>query len=159
MDDDDFEGFLRWHCGPLLDSRNRNAYALWLVQRAVGHAPDPYRPEGSAVATLGDGLSLAVHSAAHLQPERQTSAAINFGIGPRAATLHVFCLLTERNPEVVNPRARDQWRFWVVPTARLHAERRSIGLQALIRAHGEGLGYSQLAERIAEIRASFSLGA
>jgi hypothetical protein len=40
----------------------------------------------------------------------------------------------------------------VVPTTQLHAERKSIGLQALIRAHGEGIRYGELADRIARLR-------
>ena len=32
----------------------------------------------------------------------------------------------------------------MVPTRSLHAERQSIGLQPLIRAHGQGMAYGQL---------------
>jgi hypothetical protein len=56
--------------------------------------------------------------------------------------------LAEEDPALVNPQELSQWRFWVVPTANLHVDRRSIGLLPLIRAYGEGLPYEELPSRI-----------
>jgi len=36
----------------------------------------------------------------------------------------------------------------VVPTGRVHGERKSIGLQPLIRAYGEGISYEELPTQI-----------
>jgi hypothetical protein len=74
------------------------------------------------------------------------------------ATAYVFGLLAEENPELVNPQELSQWRFWVVPTAKLHGDRLSIGLQPLIRAYGEGLRFEELASRIEALRPALPEG-
>ena len=48
---------------------------------------------------------------------------ISFPIEQRVATAYVFCLLAEQDPELVDPQDLSQWRFWVVPTGKLHGER------------------------------------
>ena len=146
---DDFEAFLRWHTGPLLEKHNRQAYAEWLVQRALRLKPGPYRA-AEAVLDVGEpGLTLAVRSAAYLQGgEREPTHAIQFTLEPRHVSAWLFCLLAEQDPERVDPRDVSQWRFWLVPSKTLHAGRRSIGLQVLQRAHGEGVGYDQLPARL-----------
>jgi hypothetical protein len=86
-----------------------------------------------------------VRSAAYFQSAQQTAPnPISFPIEQRTATAYVFCLLEEQDSALVNPQELAQWRFWVVPTRSLHAERQSIGLQPLIRAHGQGMAYGQL---------------
>ena len=44
----------------------------------------------------------------------------------------------------------------LVPTGRLHGERKSIGLQPLIRAYGEGISYEELPAQIEALRPSAS---
>lgn len=148
-DVDDIHAFLRWHCGPLLETRNRSAYALWLVHRALALEPGEHRQDKTPGLLNRGETCLAVQSAAWLQPGQATPGSVSFAVGPRSAPLHVFGLLAERNPQLVNPLDADQWRFWVVPTAALHPDRQSIGLQALQRAYGEGINYNALAARIA----------
>lgn len=140
--------FLRWASGPLLDTRNREAYAEWLVIQALGLETGPYRREGAELE-LPHGHHLAVRSAAYLQgPHPAKPGAISFTIQQRLAPLFVFCLLTAEDPNRAVPEDPNDWLFWVVPTRTLHPERQSIGLQALLRAHGDGIGYGALAGRI-----------
>ena len=51
---DDFDAFLRWNSGHLLEKRTRGAYAEWLVQRALGMDPGQHRREWAEV-DLRDG--------------------------------------------------------------------------------------------------------
>ena len=140
--------FLRWAAGPLLETRNREAYAEWLVIQALGLEPGPYRRAGAELE-LPQGVHLAVRSAADLQgPKPATSGAISFAIQQRLAPVFVFCLLTAPDPTTADPQDPRQWLFWVVPTRTLHPERQTIGLQALFRAHGEGISHGELATRI-----------
>ena len=150
---DDFDAFLRWNSGHLLENRIRGAYAEWLVHRALGMDPGEHRLEWAEVDLRDGDLTLEVKSAAYVQswPQEKPSA-ISFPIEQRIATAYVFCLLAEQNGERVDPRDVNQWRFWVVPTLRLHPERKSIGLQALVRAHGDGISYGELASRIEQLR-------
>lgn len=109
-----------------------------------------------AEADVTDGaISLEVKSAAYVQSWPQEGrSVISFPIEQRVATAYVFCLLAEQDPERVDPQDLSQWRFWVVPTGKLHAERKSIGLQPLIRAYGEGISYEELPTRIDALRQS-----
>jgi hypothetical protein len=152
-----FEAFLRWNSGHLLENRTRGAYAEWLVHRALRADPGEHRIEWAEVDLRDGALSLEVKSAAYVQSWQQEKAStISFPIEQRKATAYVFCLLAEQNRELVDPQDLNQWRFWVVPTTKLYAERKSIGLQALIRAHGEGIRYEELAARIDHLRPSQS---
>ncbi|MFM7312216.1 MAG: hypothetical protein ACKO0M_03455 [Cyanobium sp.] len=149
---DDLDAFCRWNCGPLMEHRTRGAYAEWLVHRALALDPGEFRGEEARLTLAGGELSLEVKSSAYLQAWPQGDLSrISFPIEQRAASAYVFCLLAEQDPGRVNPQDLEQWRFWVVPTRSLHPERQSIGLQALIRAHGEGLRYEDLAGRIGEL--------
>lgn len=66
-----------------------------------------------------------------------------------SAAVQLFGLWQEPDPPgEPHPLNRDQWLFWVVPSRQLHPERRSMGLNPLRRAHGEGLTSAQLAERL-----------
>jgi hypothetical protein len=150
-----FEAFLRWNSGHLLENRTRGAYAEWLVHRALGVDPGEHRIEWAEVDLHDEDLSLEVKSAAYVQSWQQGKpSAISFPIEQRKTTAYVFCLLAEQNRELVDPRDLNQWLFWVVPTTKLHAERKSIGLQALIRAHGEGMSFGELAAQINQLRPS-----
>jgi hypothetical protein len=141
----DLDAFRSWQGGPLVTTANRTALAEWLVHCALGLDPGAYRREGADLALLGGPITLAVRSAAYFQSAQQTAPnPISFPIEQRTATAYVFCLLEEQDPALVNPQELAQWRFWVVPTRSLHAERQSIGLQPLIRAHGQGMAYGQL---------------
>jgi hypothetical protein len=151
---EDLDAFLRWQAGPLLDSRLRNPYAEWLVHRALGLDPGDYRRGDGRLSLNGNTRSLAVSSAASLKaPHQDNPAAISFSLeqreADRAITAWVFALLAEQDPDRVAPQDPNQWRFWVVPSQRLHPERRSIGLQPLRRAFGEGHGYAALPQLIA----------
>jgi hypothetical protein len=150
----DLDAFLRWNSGHLLENHTRGAYAEWLVHQALGLDPGEHRIEWADVDVTDGAVTLEVKSAAYVQSWPQEGpSVISFPIEQRAATAYVFCLLAEQDPERVDPQDRRQWQFWVVPTGRLHGGRKSIGLQPLIRAHGEGISYEELSDCIAALRA------
>jgi hypothetical protein len=149
----DLDAFLLWNSGNLMENRTREAYAEWLVHQALGLDPGNHRTEWAAVDVTFGSITLEVKSAAFVQSwSQERPSTISFPIEQRAATAYVFCLLAEEDRELVDPQNVSQWLFWVVPTAKLHVDRRSIGLQPLIRTHGEGLRYEELASRIEALR-------
>jgi hypothetical protein len=155
----DLDKFLRWNSGHLLENRTRGAYAEWLVHRALGLDPGQHRVEWAEVDVTFGSITLEVKSAAFLQSwQQERPSTISFPIEQRVATAYVFCLLAEEDPELVNPQELSQWRFWVVPTAKLHGDRRSIGLQPLIRTYGEGLRFEELASRIEALQPALPEG-
>ena len=151
------DAFLRWAAGPLLNTRNREAYAEWLVLQALGLEPGLHRQEGGDDARGEGTIDVAVRSAAYLQgPEQTTPNPISFAIQQRMAPVFVFCLLNESDPRCADPLHHSQWLFWVVPTRTLHPERQTIGLQALLRAHGDGVSYDQLPQHLEAVLAEIS---
>ena len=155
----DLDSFLRWNSGNLMENRTRGAYAEWLVHQALGLDPGKHRTEWAAVDVTFGSITLEVKAAAFVQFwSQERPSTISFPIEQRAATAYVFCLLAEQDPTLVNPLDLSQWRFWVVPKAKLHGERRSIGLQPLIRAYGEGLRFEELASRIEALRPALPEG-
>ena len=151
----DLDAFLRWNSGRLLENRTRGAFAVWLVNRVLGLDPGEHHIESAEVDVTDGAITLKVKSAAYVQPgPQERPSPISFQIEQRAALAYVFCLLVEQDPEMVDPQDLSQWRFWVVPTVRLHADRQSIGLQPLIRAHGEGISYEELPARVQALRPS-----
>lgn len=149
----DLDAFLRWNSGHLVENRTRGAYAEWLVHRALGLDPGEHRNEWAEVDVTVEEITLEVKSAAFVQawPQEKPSV-ISFPIEQRVATAYVFCLLDGQDRERVDPQDLSQWRFWVVPTSKLHRDRQSIGLQPLIRAFGEGISYEELPASIKALR-------
>ena len=132
----EWDQLLRWHCSDLRDERLRQACGLWIVLTALGR--DPSReppPEGLAVST-------AMASA-----ERASAGPVVFPLPQGPAPVQVFGLWQPAEA-LEDPLQRERWLFWVVPKRQLHAERRSIGLNPLQRAHGQGWPASHLAERL-----------
>lgn len=132
----EWDRLLRWHCGDLRDERLRQACGLWIVLNALGR--DPSReaaPEGLAVSTALAHADLA------------SAGPVVFPLPQGPAAVQVFGLWRPAT-ELEDPLQRERWLFWVVPKRQLHAERRSIGLNPLLRAHGEGWPAAHLAERL-----------
>ena len=149
----DLDAFLRWNSGHLLENRTRGAYAEWLVHRALGVDPGEHRIEWAEVDVTVGEITLEVKSAAYVQAwSQEKPSVISFPIEQRVATAYVFCLLDGQERELVDPQDPSQWQFWVVPTSKLHPERKSIGLQPLIRAFGKGISYEELPDRIEALR-------
>jgi hypothetical protein len=150
----DFDAFLRWRCTDRLDPALRHAYAQWLLLQALELDPQAIPPPADAGPTV---LSLPVgpvglSSAACFQSDQQQQPGpISFALQPQPLQAWLLALLQEPDPQRVDPTDRRQWRFWLVRPAQLHPERRSIGLQPLLRAHGDGVSWGSLAVRFAAL--------
>ena len=132
--------FLNWFHPDLLDDRLLHGCALWQVITALGlpRESTPPPPSWPLSEVCWFGVALAVGSARG----EQARPAV-FRLGSRSLQAQLFCLLDPSpaaaagvDPDPLDP---EQWRFWLVPFHQLHPERQSIGVPALLRAHGEGL--------------------
>lgn len=148
------DAFLRWSHPDLLEPRLLHCCALWQVLATLGcdpaEHPAPVRGSVSEVV-LPDLLHPLQLSSARSDPEIPTS----FRIGEGRVSAYVFALLVAEGvaPDPLEPM---HWRFWLAPAAQLHPDRRSIGLQALLRARGEALMAPQLAEAVAQLKPRIS---
>ncbi|MEY4430584.1 MAG: hypothetical protein RLZZ533_520 [Cyanobacteriota bacterium] len=139
----EWDQLLRWHCRDLLDERLRQACAHWIVLTAIGLDPTQQ--------PLPPGLALSTAVAPFRDLDAATGPVV-FDLSDGPAPLQLFGLwlapADAAAPLEVHPLNREQWLFWLVPSRQLHPDRRSIGLKALRRAHGDGLGTAQLAEQL-----------
>jgi hypothetical protein len=140
----EFDRLLRWYCADRLDERLRQACGHWILLTALGLDPTQCGlPSGVGLSTaLGFGAMPAVFAL----PE-ETFAVVVFGLW-QPPMLDVTSTATEP----LDPLNRDHWRFWVVSSRHLHPDRRSIALNPLMRAHGEGQAFSGLADQLVAFR-------
>ena len=120
---------------------------MWQVLHVLdldpaGHAA-PDRGPVSELFLPGLAQPLLLSSARLDQHEPTT-----FRIAECRAAAMLFGLLQagEHGEDPLDPV---QWSFWLVPSPQLHPDRRSIGLQALLRARGEGLALEKLPSALA----------
>ncbi|WP_322772823.1 hypothetical protein [Synechococcus sp. CBW1107] len=141
------DAFLRWSHPDLLEPRLLQCCWMWQVLHVLdldpaGHAA-PDRGHVSEVCLPGLAQPLLLSSARFDQDEPTT-----FRIAEFRSEAMLFGLL-QAGEQGEDPLDPVQWSFWLVPSPQLHPDRRSIGLQALLRARGEGLALEQLPAAIA----------
>ena len=120
---------------------------MWQVLHVLdldpaGHAA-PDRGPVSELFLPGLAQPLLLSSARLDQHEHTT-----FRIAECRAAAMLFGLL-QAGEQGEDPLDPVQWSFWLVPSPQLHPDRRSIGLQALLRARGEGLALEKLPSALA----------
>jgi hypothetical protein len=142
------DAFLRWCHPDLLTERLRHSAACWQLLQALEldpeHCPPPQAGSVSLISWCGQQLALT--SAVQLDAQGRPPS---FPLLADSVSLWVLALLEPQASSPLDPLNRQQWRFWLVPARRLHPERRSIALQPLMRAHGEGLAWDALAGALA----------
>ena len=150
--------YWRWSGSDLLSNLQRGVLAEFLVARALGTTQEPRREWGPFAVRTCEGHGVAVKSAAYWQswPQPEPSA-ISFDIAPRydpprrTAKAYVFCLLGSRADQNPDPLDIDQWRFLVLPTSRLDAERpeqKTISLNPLLTLKPRDVSYTDLRQAI-----------
>ena len=79
--------------------------------------------------------------------ERASAGPVVFPLPQGPAPVQVFGLWRPQTA-LEEPLQRQHWLFWVVPGRQIHAERRSMGLNPLTRAHGPGGPAEHLAAQL-----------
>ena len=142
----DLNSFLQWCHPDLLVERLRHASACWLVLQALDLDPARHpAPDEGSISVIGAPMGpLAISSMLMPRSAEPPPRVRPFPLEPARAPLWVLALLQEQEVQPTDPLDPQQWLFWLVPASHFHAERRSIGLQPLVRAHGEGLDWAGL---------------
>lgn len=140
---EEWDQLLRWLHRDLLDERLRQACGQWILLSALGF--DPSRDP------LPAGLALSTAMAPQADAEGAAPPVV-FPLPEGPAPVQVFGLWllppADAQPDGRHPLVRECWRFWVVPGRQVHPDRRSMGLNPLRRAHGEGCSTPELADRL-----------
>lgn len=151
------DAFLRWSHPDLLEARLFHCCALWHVLVALGLDPAehvaPDRGPVSALVLPGWPQPLLL-SSARCEPDTPTT----FRIGDSSTAANLFALF-EAADFAPDPLDAGAWVFWLVPGTQLHPDRRSIGLQALLRARGAGQSLQQLPAAVAQHSADLTVRA
>jgi len=141
--------FWRWGYSNVLNNTSRGRLAEFIVSKAIGARLAVANEWAAYDLETPEGIKVEVKSAAYVQdwhkegmqrqpPRPFKPSRIVFGIRPtvawdsdtarfmdenarqRQAAVYVFCLLGEQDHNRVDPLDISQWRFYVVPTARLN---------------------------------------
>ena len=160
--------FWRWAGSDLLNNAQRGILAEYLVAQALG-ASDGVRVEwDSKDIVTPDGVSVEVKSSAYRQSWAQDDYSdIRFTVGQRkgwdaatdsfateyarSADVYVFCLLHEKNQELVDPLDVRQWTFYVVARTTLDdqlGEQESMGIKTLQRLCDEPVSFGHLDQAV-----------
>ena len=138
------DAFLRWCHPDLLTERLRHSAACWQLLQTLELEPEhcPPPPAGSVSLIPWCGRQLALTSSVQADPQGRPPS---FSLLADSASFWVFALLEPEGDDPPDPLNRQHWRVWLVPALQLHPERRSIALQPLTRAHGDGMAWDALA--------------
>lgn len=142
--------FWKWGFSDILTNSLRGIFAEFLVGAAIG-ALNQSRIEWDAFDLQYKDKKVEVKSAAYIQSwYNGTPSKISFNIGhkkeynyetntysqdaARNADIYVFCLLKEKNPDLVDPLDTSQWEFYIVLTKTLNSQfpnQKTIALSSL----------------------------
>ncbi|MCM3654305.1 hypothetical protein [Metabacillus litoralis] len=127
--------FWQWGFSNIITNNLRGIFAEFLVGTALGSL-DQSRKEWDAFDLVYNDMKIEVKSSAYIQVwHKDKYSNISFNIGAkkeydyetnkysddvkRNADMYVFCLLKEKNVELVDPLDISQWEFYVVLTTEL----------------------------------------
>lgn len=160
--------FWQWSQSDLLNNALRGTIAEFIVAKAV-NATNEIRLEWDAFDLITpEGIKIEVKSSAYLQSWKQDrDSTISFSIrtakgwdastnisateSNRNADVYVFCLLKEKNRNLVNPLNLDQWQFFVLSTEQINCEKgkqKTIGINSLLKMNPIVAGYDELASAV-----------
>jgi hypothetical protein len=127
--------FWEWGFSDILSNSLRGIFAEFLVGSAIGCLNDK-RIEWDAFDLVYQDKKIEVKSSSYIQTwHNEKHSKISFNIGAkkeydyqlrkysstvkRNADIYVFCLLKEKNEEIIDPLIIDQWEFYLVLTSYL----------------------------------------
>lgn len=160
--------FWQWSVSDILSNSTRGKLAEFIVGTAMNINPKKLRDEWDAFdIKTENGIKIEIKSSAYIQSwDQKKFSTISFSIkkakhwdnsnknsrgeAKRHADLYVFCLLTTKDQNIIDPLKLEQWDFYVLPTHKLDNYKRSqssitIGsLQKLTKS----VSYSELKMKI-----------
>ena len=159
--------FWQWSNSDLLGNSLRGILAEYIVASAIGVLQKP-REEWEAYDLVSlEGLKIEIKSSSYLQSwEQNKFSKILFGIKPtvtwqndgtkrsglkRQADLYVFCVLSHKDKDTVNPLDLSQWDFYLLKTAILNEfslTQKTITLPSLLKLKPLIVKYAGLKQAI-----------
>ena len=164
--------YWRWAFSDLVVNTGRGILAEYLTAIAVGSEKPVRDSWGSYDIQAPNGTRIEVKSASYVQSWHQKELSkIQFNIRKtleyfpessptdafgnvknRWSEVYVFCLLEHKEKADINPLDMGQWKFYVIPTAKLNRDlgkAQSISLSE-VKKYSETLTFGQIAKAIEE---------
>jgi NADPH-dependent 7-cyano-7-deazaguanine reductase QueF-like protein len=152
--------FWRWNQSNILDNTTRGILAEFIVKMALNIQSETRIEWDSFDLKTNDEVKIEVKSSAYIQSWGQKDySKISFSINPamdannlngikkRWADYYVFCVLTHKDQNTINPLNLDQWTFYVLQTSIIDEKcptQKSISLASLIKLKPAICNYEDL---------------
>ena len=159
--------FWQWSSSEILGNALRGILAEYIVSMDI-NCPYEIREEWDAYDLITpEGIKVEVKSASYLQSWNQGKySSISFGIQPttiwginnvrsteakRQADVYVFCVLSHKDQQTIDPLNLAQWDFYVLSTAILNEKaekQKTITLSSLLRLDPVKCKFGEISETI-----------
>jgi hypothetical protein len=145
--------FWQWSASDLIGNAERGILAEYIVANALGIADGVQEGWSAYDLETPSGIKVEVKSGAYIQSWYQKSYSnICFSIRPstswdartnewgterkRQADIYVFCVLSHKDQNTLDPLNLDQWDFYILPASvldTLSLTQKTLGLAALLK--------------------------
>lgn len=155
----------------MLGNALRGVLAEFIVASAIDVLEKPRKEWDAYDLVTKEGLKIEIKSSSYLQSWGQDKLSkIIFGIQPtivwedmnkqsqkpqRQADIYVFCVLSHKDKDTVNPLNLDQWDFYILDTGILNAKtpkQKTITLSSLLKLEPVKIKYDGLKNEISKSR-------
>ncbi len=166
--------FWQWSSSDLVGNTLRGMLAEYIIASAVGSEKGTRTEWDAFDIETPDKIKIEVKSSAYIQSWSQTKlSSISFGIQPtkgwdaktntyssqraRQSDIYVFCVLTHKDKNTIDPLNIDQWVFYILPTKTLNkvvANQKSITLSSLKKLNPIKVNYGSIKSTIMHLSSS-----
>lgn len=162
--------FWKWSNSELLGNALRGILAEFIVASTIDNLDSPREEWDSYDLKTKNGLKIEIKSSSYLQSWEQTELSkIIFGIQPtvkwdtnnkrttekiRQSDIYIFCVLSHKDKNSVDPLNLSQWDFYILETKILNEKvktQKSITLSSLLKLNPIKLKYDNLKVEIEQI--------
>ena len=166
--------FWQWSASDLVGNTLRGMLAEYIIASAVGSAKGTRTEWDAFDIETPDKVKIEVKSSAYIQSWSQPKlSAISFGIQPtkgwdaktntssiqrvRQSDIYVFCVLSHKDKNTIDPLNINQWVFYILPTKTLNkmvGNQKSITLSSLQKLNPIKVNYNSINETITHVSGS-----
>ncbi len=167
----DVLSFWKWSSSELLGNALRGVLAEFIVASTIDILDKPREEWDAYDLKTKNGLKIEIKSSSYLQSWDQTELSkINFGIQEtsdfdyetkkydkqkkRQSDIYIFCVLSHKDKNSVDPLNLSQWDFYILETKILNEKvkaQKTIALSSLLKLNPVKIKYDKLKQEIEHI--------
>ncbi|WP_457743572.1 hypothetical protein [Sulfurimonas sp.] len=172
----DVLSFWQWSSSELLGNALRGVLAEFIVASAIDILDKPREEWDAYDLKTKNGLKIEIKSSSYLQSWQQNKlSTICFGIQEtsdydyktkkydkqkkRQSDIYIFCVLSHKDKNSVDPLNLSQWDFYILETSILNKKvkhQKTITLSSLLQLHPIKIKYDNLKRKIANIESKIT---